>query len=251
MASSIQDWVVQLGNENPAEAFAAFKELMDLATRATAPGSEAKCAEVAAALAVELNAQTPATKNEKGKEIPPQPKYTPRARAKICQLLTVVSGAKEVPALVKAMGDLQVREPARCALDRNESEEATDALIKALDEVGAEFRIGVVNSLGKRGNSKVAEVLRKAAASDKDPQVCITAVEALSNIPESANAGVVLKATKCKCNVTSVRAWKAAVRLAENLCKAGQKAESADLYRKIAAEAPDAQKAAAGIGLEV
>ena len=250
MASSVKEWVAQLASEKPAEAFKGYKQAEDAATRATAPGKESARAELAAALAAELNAKTAPRKDEKGKTIGPEPMYKPVVHGKICRLLACVAGAKEVPALVEALGNLSVREPARCALAANASAEATEALIKALEEVGAEFRVGVVNALGKRPGEKVVSVLRKAAAGDEAPEVRIAAVEALANIPEPANAEVVLKATQCKCPVGATRAWKAAVRLAENLRKVGMKSEAAELYRKIEASGPKAQKAAAGIGLK-
>jgi hypothetical protein len=242
--------VARLGNDNPAEVFQAYKEIEELATRATAPGSETKRAELAAALAAELSAQTTATKDEKGKEVPPKPKHSRQVRGKICQLLTYVSGPQEVPALVQAMGELELREPARCALDRNMSEEATDALIKALDIVGADFRVGVVNSLGKRHGEKVLAALVKVAASDEDPQMRINAVEALANMPEAPAVQAALKATQDPKSCIATRAWKAAVRLADNLHKAGRKTDAADLYRRINADGPDAQKAAAKMAIE-
>ncbi len=250
MASSINELVAKLGADSPGEAFAAFKQMMEMARRATAPGKESERAEIAAALAEELNAQTPATKNEKGKEIPPQPKYSARVRGKICEVIEVVGGAKEVPALVKAMEGFDVREPARCALAVNPSDEATEALVKALEAVGADYRVGVVNALGRRPGEKVVGVLRAAAASDEDPAVRMAAVQALANIPEPANAEVVLKTAQCTKAGCTAWVWKSAVRLAENLRKAGLKAEATELYRKIEAQGPDAQKAAAGIGLE-
>ena len=250
MAISVSELVPQLGSDKAAEAFKAFRQLRDAATRATEPGKESECAELAAALAGELNAKTPPRKDEKGKDIGPEMKYKPVVRNKICQVLAYVGGAKEVPALVEALGDFDVRECARGALAANTSDDATEALIKAVEAVGVEYRVGVVNSLAKRPNEKVVGVLRTLATGDEDPDIRIAAVEALANIPEPANIETVLKGTQCTMTCAATRAWKAAVRLAENLRKAGMKSEAAELYRKIEAGAPEAQKAAAGIGLE-
>ncbi len=250
MASSVKEWIAQLADGKPAAAFEAYRRIEDAATRASAPGKDAERAEIAGVLAAELNAVTAAGKDNKGNDKPPEPKYSPRVRGKICQLLACVGGGQEVPALVKALDTLEVRETARCSLDANTSEEATGALVKALDEIGAEFRLGVVYSLGKRGGPKAIDALRQAAADDKDPAVRIAAVEALAGIPDAAHADVVLKATQCTQSCSATRAWKAAVRLAEGLRKAGMKSQAADLYRKVEAEGPEAQKAAAKIGLE-
>ncbi len=250
MASSVKEWIAQLADDKPAEAFKAYRRIEIAATRATAPGKESDRAEIAGVLAAELNAMNEPGKDKKGNEKPPEPKYPPQVRGKICQLLAYVGGGKEVSALVKAMETLEIRETARCSLDANTSEEAADALVKALDEIGAEFRLGVVNSLGKRGGPKAIDALRKAAADDKDPAVRIAAVEALAGIPDAAHADVVLKAAQCAQSCSATRAWKAAVRLAESLRKAGMKSQAADLYRKVEAEGPEPQKAAAKIGLE-
>ncbi|HSW46423.1 MAG TPA: HEAT repeat domain-containing protein [Phycisphaerae bacterium] len=250
MASSIQSMIPRLGSEDPAEAFKACREIEKIATASTAPGKDADRAELAAALAAELLVQTPATRDAKGKDVPPAPKHSATVRNQVCRLLAIVSGAKEVPALLKAIEDLQVREEARRTLDRNRSDEATDALIEAIQAVGAEFRVGVVNSLGKRQDDKVVTALTKVATSDEDPELRINAVEALANIPSPANAETILKATQCPNACHATRAWKAAVRLAENLRNAGRKNEALDLYRKIRSSGPEAQQAAARIGRE-
>ena len=252
MESEIHDWVTQLGNQNQVAAYRAYKHIEKAATRAGAPGNEQRRADLAAALVAELLAKGEPPKDKKGKpKGPPGPLYPAGVREKICRLLSYIAGAGEVPALVEVLDDLDVREMARFALDRNTSDAATDALVAALEQVGPVFRTGVVNALGKRQGPKVLGTLQKTAREEAIPEVRIVAVEALANIPEPSNADVVMKATKCPLPGHKRRAYKAAVRLAGNLAGAGHKSAAAQLYQTIqAGDADEAQKKAAGLGLK-
>ena len=252
MESYIHDWVVELGDKDQVVAYRAYKNLEETATRAGAPGLDSRRAGLAAALTAELLAKGEPPKNKQGKpKGPPPPLYSTGVREKLCRLLSYVAAAGEVPVLAELMGDLDVREMARFALDRNTSDAATDALITALDQVGPTFRVGVVNALGKRQGPKVLDALQKTASEDAIPEVQIAAVEALANSPEPSNADIVMKATKCPVPGHKSRAYKAAVRLAETLAGAGHKSAAVQLYRAIqAGDADEAQKKAAGIGLK-
>jgi len=252
MESYIHDWVVELDDKDPVVAYRAYKNLEETATRANAPGVENRRADLAATLAAELLAKGEPPKDKKGKpKGPPGPLYASGVRSKLCRLLSYVAGASEVPALVEALGDLDVREMARFALDRNTSDAATDALIAALEQVGPIFRAGVVNALGRRQGPKVLDALQKTATEDPTPEIRIIAVEALANIPEPSNVAIVMKATKCRVPGHKTRAYKSAVRLAENLGGAGHKSEAVQLCRTFESNDADAaQKKAANISLK-
>ena len=252
MESYIHDWVVQLGDKDQVVAYRAYKNLEETATRAGAPGIENRRADLAATLAAELLAKGKPPKDKKGKpKGPPRPLYPAGVREKLCRLLSYVAGASEVPALAEVLGDLDVREMARFALDRNTSDAATDALIAALEQVGPTFRAGVVNALGRRQGPKVLGALQKTAAEETTPEIRIVAVEALAQIPEPSNAAIVMEAAKCPVPGHKTRAYKTAVRLAESLAGAGQKNAASQLYRAIqAGDADGAQKKAAGISLK-
>jgi len=248
--ATIKELVKQMGGEQKA-ASTAYRALEDMATRAGAPGSEARRATVAADLGAELTAMTEPKKDEKGKDIPPRLVHSSRIRAKVARLLSYVAGAEEVPALVQALGDLEVREMARFALDRNISAAATEALIKALDDqVGPIFRTGIVSALGKRKGANVLSALQKAAEHEKC-HVRIAAIEALANFADASNDAFIAKATRAQCPGCRARANKARVRLAETLCQAGNKPAARRIYKAIRASNAEApQKKAAEIGLK-
>jgi hypothetical protein len=247
---SIQELVAQFGAEQEA-AYTAYRQVEVMVTRASAPGKEAEKAQLAAELTGALWAMTEPKKDDQGKKARPEIRYPLVARIKILRLLPYVAGAKEVPAIAKAMDDLDLREDARCALDRDPSEKATKALVDALDaSVGPQFRVGIVGSLAKRPSAQAMAALQRAT-SDPEPAVALAAVMGLANFPEPANDDFIVKAAHCKCPVARANALKARVRFAENLSKAGAKFAAKKVYQSIAAgDADPLQKQAAEMALK-
>lgn len=246
MATAISEWVGKLGDSDPAVAFSACRQIEQAAAQAGAEGREPMDA-VADALAEELTAMTPEGEDDQGRRVAPKPVHSVATRNAICRLMGFVAGSKQVPALAGAIKDLDVREMARWSLDRNCSDEATDALIAALDEVGPTFRIGVVGALRTRKSDKAAAALRRVALEDAIAEVRISAVESLAEYTDGDSAAVVMRTTLSTEPGHAVRAYRAAVRLAENFAKAGKTSEAAGLYRMVVSGAgvPDAQKQAA------
>ena len=248
--ASIKELAKQLGGDQEA-AYRAYKALAEIVTRASAPDNDQERAAAAADLAAELHARGEPKKDKNGKEKPGDLIHSSRTRAKIARLLSYVAGAGQVPALTELLGVLDVREMARFALDRNASTEATDALIKALDEqVGPDFRVGVVNALSKRTGANVLKAL-KQATQDEDRPVRIAAVEALSRFPDPGHDVLIAEATQADCRRCQARAHKARVRLAETLGKAAKKSAARRIYNAIrSSDADDPEKKAAEIGLK-
>jgi hypothetical protein len=247
---SMKELIAQFSGEQEA-AYKAFRQAQLMVNAANAPGKDADRARVAAELAEELWAMTEAKKDEKGKEQPGKPVHPDVTRVKILRLLQGVAGDKEVPALIKALGDWELREEARCVLDRNPSHESNKALIAALETaVGPRFRVGVVGSLAGRSETIVMAALQKAT-SDSDWEVAVAAIESLANFAEPANDGFIAKAIDCPCPVTRGAARKARVRLAENLAKSGAKFAAKKVYQAIlAGNAEPPQKKAAEMALK-
>jgi HEAT repeat protein len=234
MASEIKTYVEKLADQDPAVATEAYRNIEDKLMRAGAPGKQQEARDCADALVAELTARTAEKKNKKGRTIPPKPVHSPAVRNKLCRLLAYVADGKQVPALVQQLDDLDVREVARWALDRNTSHEATAALIDALDKVGPRFRMGIVGALGARQGEKVATALRKVAMQDPIPQVRIAAVEMLPRFPGGDTSVAVMRATLEADPEHRERAYRAGVRLADHLAKKGEKEKAQGLYRMIA-----------------
>jgi HEAT repeat protein len=239
-----------LGSPDQATAYKAYQLLEMTALAYSAPDKQAPRQDMAAMLASELNATDPGGKDDKGKDKPPVQRYSMDVRRQIARLLGYVSGAAEVPALAAAMKELDLREEARCALDRNSSDEATDALLAALNEMGPRFRVGVVNSLGNRKGDKAVKALQ-SLVNDEDREVRIAAADALAKIPDLTSDTVLVTLSKQECRCTRQAAHKARVRLAETLAKAGDKTAARKIFQSVRhSEADEPQKKAADIGLK-
>ncbi len=238
--------------------FQTYQTLADMALKSTAPGKDKDRQELAAFLASELNAMDPAPpdkddkdkKKDEKKEKPPIQRYSFAIRNQIARVLGMVAGEAEVPALAAAMKELELREAARCALDRVKGNAADEALIKALEDVGPEYRVGVVGSLGDRNGDKVVKALQ-GLANDLDQEVRVAAFDALAKIPDASSDEVIAAAAKCKCPIARQAAVKARVRLAETLARSGDKSNARRILediRRSDANAP--QKKAAEIGIK-
>jgi HEAT repeat protein len=242
--------IEDLGNSEQVVAYKAYQGLLVAVTRAGAPGNESERAKWAELLAQELNATNPGGKDDKGKEKPPLIKHSARIRNQVARLLSYVGGENEIEALVKALDDLEVREMARFALDRNTAYGATKALVAALDRIGPRFRIGVINALAKKNGHDSVQAIR-AMTADGDAEVRIAAIEALATMADPDGDQFIAKATTTGSAQDRIRAHKARVRLAEALRKSGDHTVSAGVYRAIHdSDAPAAQKKAAEIGLK-
>ncbi len=238
MATAVE-LVAQLGSGEQAHAFAALRQLQRLTLDAGAPGKEVQRAELAAALAAEMNAAHE-HKSEKGK-ISYTPKHGPRVRGTVARLLASVAGESEVAALRQLGEDFGGREMARWALDRMSTPGATAALIDmAQNAVGPEFRIGVLNALGRRSGEDVRVALAKSAL-DHDEEVRLASAEALANLPAVESDQVfdaVLKIGQPS-PPAKRRLVKARLRLAEGLVRAGQSAAGKKIYEAIVAQGAD------------
>lgn len=235
-------------HEDQERAWQANQALLKLVTRASAPGADGP--QVAAAMAAEMNARAPSKKDDQGREIGQQYVHPRHVRKKLCYLLGYVATAREISALVECLGDFYLRESARFALQLCTAPEATQALIDALDEVGPEFRIGVIGALAERRGPGALEAVRKAAG-DPDPEVAINAVEVMPLFGDAACDDLIRRACHESEPAHRTRAWKARIRLAEALAESGKTEAAKRIYQAVTqSDLPAAQKKAVEIGLK-
>jgi HEAT repeat protein len=242
---SISELVEQLGSDDQKVAYQARQELAKLSAIASKP--DAGQPELANGLAAELTATTKAIRNGKEQETP---KHSAVVKNQLVQYLSILGTDSHVAVLSAALSSLETREMARWALDRIPSEAATKALVSAFEQVGPEFRTGVINALGKRKGAEVQAALLKAA-SDSEMSVRLAAIEALANFPEPSNDEPIASAAKAGPPRARARANKARVRLAETLRNAGKKDAAVAIYKSIVGnDADEPQKKAARLALE-
>jgi hypothetical protein len=257
MNPAVTQWIQQLADPDQAVAFYAYQSLQEEVLRTTEGGA------LAAVLGKELVAE--AKPGEGGSGGPGSFRnnafltaaaertvvhlHPARVRRQLARLLGYIPDALAVPYLEKALADLEAREMARQALESNPSEQATEALARALDAVGPEFLVGVVNSLGKRKGAKAAEGVRKAAASAQ-AEVRIAAVRALAEFGDPAHDDMIERATRSGSGAERRAAHAARVRLAGTVLAAGNNAAAQRIYRAIVAvDAPEPQKKAARLAV--
>ncbi|MHC4443764.1 MAG: HEAT repeat domain-containing protein [Planctomycetota bacterium] len=252
---TINELVKQLGSDNQQDAFIAYQELLQKILQTTSYRSRRKRLHVpmAVELVTELEAMAkPAQEKKKKKPQSPKPVHSVQVRNKILRLLSFVAGPGQMPAVGRALKDLQTRDMALYLLVRNSSPNATDLLIGALDQVGPNFRVAVVNALAKREVSNVWATLKKVADQDQDSQVRIAAIEALAKFAEITGDTTIAQATKDDSKCIRERAHKTRVRLAETLLNAGKRDDAARVYKAVlSSDAGKPQKKAAKMGLEV
>jgi HEAT repeat protein len=244
---SVEQLCRQLASSEQEKVYQARQEMARRTAEAGSPGQDQQRNELAAKLAAQLAVVRDA-KDSKGNPTK-VPALSAQGRALVARYLANVGGDDEVPVLVAAMQDFDVREMARWALTRMICPAATAALIEAATSgIGNEFRVGAINGLSDRSGPKVIEALT-VCLSDPTPEIRLAAVEALANHADPEADAAIAKAAAGHPRAAR-RVVKARLRLAEKLVSAGQPDAAKQIYQSIASGKFDAaQKKAAAAAL--
>jgi HEAT repeat protein len=151
------------------------------------------------------------------------------AKDYVCRQLMVVGTAASVPALAQLLSDEQLANMARYALTRMPAAEAAEALRAALPQLSGELKVGVISSLGDRGDEASVAAL-EALLADNDMAVAHAAALALGAIRSPEAAAALLQAAARREELRSA-ATDAALACAEALLAAGKKKEALAIYR--------------------
>jgi HEAT repeat protein len=131
----------------------------------------------------------------------------PHDKAMACRALATIGDDRAVEALASLLEDKSLATYARSALERIPGEAVDDALIKALGRAQGELRIGIINSIGRRGNSKSVEPLA-AFISDGDVPTAAAAIRAVGRIGDSQAAHILEESLNCEsAELRSIVAW--------------------------------------------
>ncbi|HUW19667.1 MAG TPA: family 16 glycoside hydrolase [Sedimentisphaerales bacterium] len=111
---------------------------------------------------------------------------TPAGKQFICKELSIIGTDECVGALAsmlteKATSEIEPADMARYALERIPGPAADKALRDALDKTGGKVKVGIINSLGGRGDSSAAGQLG-GLVSDADKEIAAAAISALGKI---------------------------------------------------------------------
>jgi len=149
--------------------------------------------------------------------------------------------------LKETLQDFGTREMARWALEGVVSPAGTAVLIAASQNaVGPEFRIGVINALGKKSGPEVVAELKRSCL-DEDVEVRTAAAEALANFADPTSDAVLAAVLRFGEPTPRIRERlvKARLRLAENLIRAGQTEAGQAILQSILAEGGEGPQAKA------
>jgi len=164
----------------------------------------------------------------------------------VCRVLRIVGTADAVPALEALLADADISHMARYALERIPDPKAGQALERQLRAVSGPLKIGIIGSLGTRGEG--VSSLRPLLL-DPDEAVARAAAIALGHIG-SADASKALSATKPTPALAAIFA-NASLECGEKLLKAGHAKEAKAAYQALLRGTPSPiVRAAAERGLK-
>lgn len=166
----------------------------------------------------------------------------------VCRELSVTGTEASVPALASMLTDEKVSDIARYALERIPGLAVDDALRKALSKAGGKAKVGIINTLGVRGDKKAIDALAKLT-NDANETVAVAAVAALSKIDDRM-ATLMIALVKDKATAIETAATDAYLRCADRLAAKGQKEAAGAIYKELyAANEPMPVRVAAARGM--
>ncbi|MBN2271998.1 MAG: HEAT repeat domain-containing protein [Sedimentisphaerales bacterium] len=112
---------------------------------------------------------------------------TRKEKADACRLLSSIATKEAVPALAALLGDEEMNHMARYALEPIKDPSVDDALLDALGKLQGKPLVGVIGSIGVRGERRAVKPLAQMLKSN-DSMVAQAAGRALGNIGDAAAA---------------------------------------------------------------
>lgn len=210
---SVNELLPKLATAKVEDRYSAQMELQSLAANAARPGAEVERAVLANVLAAKA-----------GDASVPQP-----ARVWIVRQLEHIGAAESVAilaALLKSQ-DAELEECARRALEKNPAPAASEVLRVTLSQGGpVTWRIGLIQSLGERGDTRAVELLSGQFSSNETAPV---AASALGKIADSKAAAALWRGYEKGIAGTA----DGLVTAGNRLLAAGNEAAAKDLFRQL------------------
>ncbi|MFP4058601.1 MAG: HEAT repeat domain-containing protein [Candidatus Brocadiia bacterium] len=151
----------------------------------------------------------------------------------VCRMLRRCGSEACVPAMAKLLGDPKLSHMARWALQHSPAAEATDALLDALGTAKGKLKLGIVASLGERGDPAAVPALARLAEAD-EPELARTAIAALGRVA-SSRAADALAGLRVAGPLAAARA-DALLACADGMLAEGKSVEAAQIYRRMSAQ---------------
>lgn len=151
-------------------------------------------------------------------------------KQEVCRMLWIIGSAKSVPILAKMLTDEKLSDIARYALERNADAAAGAALRAALLSTSGKTQIGIVNSVGDRGDAQAVAAL-KPFVMNADAHLSEASITALGKIGTPAALAVLRALPK-----DNALAGHAMLRAASRMTSAPKNTEAAHIYEELTAE---------------
>jgi len=158
------------------------------------------------------------------------PKATFECKQFVCRMLRRIGTDASIDSLAKLLTDDKLSNMARFSLQGMAGAKVDAVLRDALGKTSGSVRIGMIGTIGARGDKKAVGALAKLVG-DKDTETARAAIAALGKIG-GADAAKVLGSAKVDKNLQAV-ADDAALSCAESLLDGGDKAGAAAIYKKM------------------
>jgi HEAT repeat protein len=238
---SIKRLARHLDGDDQIKQYQARQTLSNLECELGAPSKQRERQQVATKIVAVLKETKEVVDPKKPKDKPVvTPAYGTAARSQLIRTLASLGGNTEVSVLEAALDDFEVREMARWALDRMTCERAAEVLAEAAPKsVGVEFRIGIVNSLGRKPSAESVIRALKLCLKDSEPEIRVAAAEALANHADPELDSAIAAVGKTPGGRTKLRVTKARVRMAERLASDGDKDAARKIYESIASDSSE------------
>jgi HEAT repeat protein len=210
---TVNDLLPRLAADTVRDRYSAQMELQKLALNAARPGAEAERAELATILAAKAADATV-----------PQP-----ARVWVVRQLEYIGAAESVTALTSLLNgqDVELKECARRALEKNPAPAATEALRTALKQGGEPaWIIGLLQALGERRDSGAIELIKLHLSSK---ETALAASSALGKIADPQAVAALWGAY----DEGIAGAADALVAAGNRLASAGDKVAAKDLFNRL------------------
>jgi HEAT repeat protein len=178
-----------------------------------------------------------------------QSSSSPAEKDAACARLKKIGTDRSVPALAALLTDEQLSHSARYALESLPSKKAGQALTAALGKTSGQTKVGIINSLGMRGEKQAVPALGKLL-SDKDDQVAAAAATALGQIGNTSALKALQQSPTESAGPVRDAIADAWLRGANGLLAAGSRSKALDIYQALyEAEKSDTYRTAAYRGM--
>ena len=153
-------------------------------------------------------------------------------KAKACQRLAVVGTANAVPALTNLLDNEELSHYARFGLEPIAHPSVDEALRAALARIEGALRIGVINSIGVRRDTK-AEAKLMDYLSSPDAELAAAAAAAIGRIGTTAGAAALRATLTKRAKELGRRLGEATIVCAETLAAAGKRDAAVETFLSV------------------